>query len=685
MTTQSTISLKRVMPTQRLSALSLVTAIALSTILSPTPMCSAAESPGPWPQWRGPNGLGISNEPNLPVTWSEDSPNIRWKTKIPGRGVSSPVVSRHRVILTTAYESPGAAVLERIVRYTGLALLVVLVAIAAIGGICAYLRTARPDDPLPKWPHIFAMALATTLFVDMAILVTVARPSAQTLFVRIGHLFTRIGMPDMEHLWSMQEGVIAAIWLTSGSIALFGLAVVPMWLRRRSNWRFMAALAVLACILLLILLAPLDQWTEKTEWWERLIFTLPALILALWHLLGYLELRPTKPPAEDADDDSSSATNRHEPHEAEQDKWNPGPAWSVLTAAILLLLALLVFVPPNFIRPRLGLQRAVVCLDFNTGKILWTRSVFSAPAERIHSDNTYATPTPATDGDLILVKFGVGVAALDYNGNVIWKKPDFAYIPNSRYGAANSPLLVDDKAILLHQREARSRRSSWIIACDKRNANLLWRVNPRDIYGCYATPMLYESGGVTQLIIPSWQTLAGYDIDSGQHLWSIKLTTEQLVASPAGSGSLLCVAGSTWGRNATIMLKLNESDPAAPPGILWRSNLPVGNCSPVISNGLLFTLSDNARITCYNALTGDIHWETRLRGSRYLSSLLAAAGRIYASNTKGLTTVLAAEPQLKILSQNQLPGRLYASPATAHGCILLRVDDHLYCIEKSPR
>ena len=54
-----------------------------------------------WPQWRGPGGAGISAEHNLPTEWSPEK-NIKWKTIVPGRGHSSPVVWGNRVFLTTS-------------------------------------------------------------------------------------------------------------------------------------------------------------------------------------------------------------------------------------------------------------------------------------------------------------------------------------------------------------------------------------------------------------------------------------------------------------------------------------------------------------------------------------------------------------------------------------------------------
>lgn len=56
-----------------------------------------------WPQFRGPTGQGQSDEHGLPLNWSETT-NVRWKTAIPGRGWSSPVVQGDRIWLTTATE-----------------------------------------------------------------------------------------------------------------------------------------------------------------------------------------------------------------------------------------------------------------------------------------------------------------------------------------------------------------------------------------------------------------------------------------------------------------------------------------------------------------------------------------------------------------------------------------------------
>jgi outer membrane protein assembly factor BamB len=96
-------------------------AIALTTAVFSTSSEGRSSNPAPsgrameavdtyWPQWRGPYGSGTSEERNLPTTWSA-AENILWKTALPGRGLSSPIVWGERVFVTTALEGavvPGA-------------------------------------------------------------------------------------------------------------------------------------------------------------------------------------------------------------------------------------------------------------------------------------------------------------------------------------------------------------------------------------------------------------------------------------------------------------------------------------------------------------------------------------------------------------------------------------------------
>jgi len=84
-------------------ALALVAA--LVSLAAPRPPQVPADST--WPQWRGPGGLGVAAGTAYPATWSPDR-NIAWKTPVPGRGHSSPIVWGDRVFLTTSIEGGPA-------------------------------------------------------------------------------------------------------------------------------------------------------------------------------------------------------------------------------------------------------------------------------------------------------------------------------------------------------------------------------------------------------------------------------------------------------------------------------------------------------------------------------------------------------------------------------------------------
>jgi hypothetical protein len=80
------------------STCSLATAVTLASVLL-VPLAFTGETPE-WPRFRGPQGNPVSTK-HLPDTWSKTQ-NVEWKTGIPGRGWSSPIVSGNRVFVTAA-------------------------------------------------------------------------------------------------------------------------------------------------------------------------------------------------------------------------------------------------------------------------------------------------------------------------------------------------------------------------------------------------------------------------------------------------------------------------------------------------------------------------------------------------------------------------------------------------------
>jgi outer membrane protein assembly factor BamB len=94
--------------------LALVTA-SVGSGADPAPASASAER---WPAWRGADGQGVANGAGIPLEWSATK-NVLWKTALPGRGLSSPVVWGDRIFLTTAIEGevvPGAEAMPHVLE-----------------------------------------------------------------------------------------------------------------------------------------------------------------------------------------------------------------------------------------------------------------------------------------------------------------------------------------------------------------------------------------------------------------------------------------------------------------------------------------------------------------------------------------------------------------------------------------
>ena len=112
-----------------------------------------------WKQWRGPGGQGHAYA-NLPTTWSETK-NVTWRTPIPGKGWSSPVIEGDQIWLTTAFETPAteAEAKERLKKNTG-GVPVYVLSRVRLHAVCLNKRTGKIIHNIPvltkeepQWVH----------------------------------------------------------------------------------------------------------------------------------------------------------------------------------------------------------------------------------------------------------------------------------------------------------------------------------------------------------------------------------------------------------------------------------------------------------------------------------------------------------------------------------------------------
>lgn len=89
---------------KRLSAWRLTAALVVSGLTAAVPTAGPDDH---WPGWRGPNGLGISAATHYVEEWGPEQ-NVAWRTPVPGRGHSSPIVWGERVFVTTSIETGPA-------------------------------------------------------------------------------------------------------------------------------------------------------------------------------------------------------------------------------------------------------------------------------------------------------------------------------------------------------------------------------------------------------------------------------------------------------------------------------------------------------------------------------------------------------------------------------------------------
>jgi outer membrane protein assembly factor BamB len=383
----------------------------------------------------------------------------------------------------------------------------------------------------------------------------------------------------------------------------------------------------------------------------------------------------------------------------------PLPAWGTSTPAIW---GDAIFVTTHVDNQRLLLLK----VDKKTGRIEWTREVGQGKAgqgdrsakgqgrrgqQRFNPLHNLATPSPVTDGQLVVVHFGNGdLAAYDFDGKRLWRRnlqEDFGKF-TIWWGHANSPVLYQDLVITVSMQDScadldefKDKPSpSYLVAHDKRTGQLRWKT-PRPTPAraedgdSYTTPLLWKHRDGLEMIVMGGRVLDGYDPATGKRLWYLPgLSGSRVITGPVVAGDVAYFVQGK--RDALLAVKLGGRGEIPKSDILWQfgSGTP-DSPTPVVWGDLLFLVTNNGIAKCLSAKTGQQHWEQRLKGDHHASPL-AAEGRVYFLSVKGLATVVAAAPRLEKLAENQLDDQTIASPIVSDGRIYIRGQKALYCVGK---
>jgi len=340
-------------------------------------------------------------------------------------------------------------------------------------------------------------------------------------------------------------------------------------------------------------------------------------------------------------------------------------------------------------------QRLLLCLDQRTGKKLWQKVVLNSPLETIHPLNSRASSTPATDGQHVFVTFmkaddrkipapNVGtqrlitpgkiiVAAYDLDGEQKWKINVGDFI--SAHGFNTCPVLFEDLVIINGDHDG----DAYLVALERKTGRERWRIERENKTRSYATPIIREIGGRTQMILSGSLCVASYDPHNGKRHWIVDGPTEQFVASMVYNGEYVFVTAGYPERHI-LAIRPDGSGNVTDTHVAWRTNRGAAYVpSPIFAGPYLLVVADSGIASCFNAKTGKRHWMERLPGG-HSPSTVSADGLVYFTSDRGVTTIVRPGKMFNVIARNELGEQISASPAISQGQIFLRTHQHLYCI-----
>jgi outer membrane protein assembly factor BamB len=336
----------------------------------------------------------------------------------------------------------------------------------------------------------------------------------------------------------------------------------------------------------------------------------------------------------------------------------------------------------------------VYCLDWKTGRIRWEREVHrGVPTGPRHLKNSYASETPATDGERLYAYFGnLGLFCFDLKGKPLWAKKWGPFKTRYGWGTAASPVVYKDRVYVVNDND----EQSFIVALDKKTGAQAWRVE-REEGSNWATPYVWETAARTQIITPGTKRVRSYDL-GGKLLWELTGMSSIAIPTPLAKSNLLYVTSGYVGdqhrpvyairpgATGDISLKQGETSNAY---IAWY--LPQAgpyNPSPIVYGDYYYTLLDRGFFTCHDAKTGkEIYGKQRIEAGAgaFTSSPWAYNGKIFCLSEDGDTFVIQAGPEYKLVGKNSLGEMCMATPAIARGSLIIRTASRLYRISKSAR
>lgn len=332
----------------------------------------------------------------------------------------------------------------------------------------------------------------------------------------------------------------------------------------------------------------------------------------------------------------------------------------------------------------------VLSIDRTSGEILWNTEVFKQVPRRKEQRNSYATPTPATDGKLVFTCFGDGsFAALDFDGKIAWTNREYSFY--GQHGLGTSPILY--RGLLIMARDGSSEGEdkklgwqkpwdqSYVLALDANTGKEKWKGKRGLSRIAHMAPNVWTApDGHTEVVSEAGDVVQGFDLSNGERLWTSEVIGEGKVPSVVLGDGMVFTAGGWGGKETIKAFRLGERGDLKEKNLIWEQKKGMPKVpSMLYLKPYLYAITDGGVATCMKEESGEIVWQERI-GGNFSASPVAADGHIYFLADDGKTTIINAGQKFEILAQNPLNENLQASIAISHGNLFIRTEKNLFCI-----
>jgi outer membrane protein assembly factor BamB len=312
-------------------------------------------------------------------------------------------------------------------------------------------------------------------------------------------------------------------------------------------------------------------------------------------------------------------------------------------------------------------QETVAAYDVETGRELWTHGWNAEFRESMGGDGPRATPT-WHDGRVYALGAAGELRCLDArSGKLIWNRNILSEngAENIQWGMSASPLIVDDKVIMLPG----GRQGKSVVAYNKLNGAPIWRALNDE--ASYTSPMLVTLAGRRQILVVTASRVLGL-AENGTLLWEYPWQNSASinVSQPIVVGPSRIFISAGYGKGAAL-IEVNAAGKNFTARTVWENNYMKNKFnSSVLHNGYIYGL-DEGILSCVDASTGERKW----KGGRYgYGQLLLASNHLIVITESGELVLVRATPDqhAEISRFPALEGKTWNVPAISNNRLLVR-------------